>query len=137
MTIPAYCTIGDVEAHTGKGYTGKTNPSRTRVQLIIQTVSQELNGALQAAGYTLPVSSAATDALEMLRGYAALGGAYRAWYAATRGSTVFPAAASWREDYLMALKGLREDLIALPGIDPEDGGTEQFTGLIRSVKLTG
>ena len=137
MAIPTYCVITDVEAHTGKGYTADSQPSRTEVQRIIATAAQELNGALQAAGYTLPIPVTAEAAQGMLKGYNALGGAYRAWYAANRGSTVFPSVESWRIDFRAALKGLRTNEIALPGIDPEDGGNTSSIGIIRSIKLTG
>lgn len=135
MTAP-YCTIADVEAHTGLGYDAESQPSRTEVQRIITMTAREIDGALEAAGYTLPVGASFTDAIEMLKGYNALGASYRAWYAAQRGTAVFPAAVSWRDDYRDFLKAIKKNEIALPGIGPDDGGTEDHIAIIRTVDLT-
>lgn len=132
----AYCTITAIEAHTGLGYDAESKPSRTAVQRIITTVARELDGALQAAGYTLPIADSFTEALDMLKGYNTLGASYRAWYAGQRGATAFPAVVSWQTDFKDALKGISENKIALPGLSPEDGGTEKFIAVIRSISLT-
>lgn len=132
----AYCTIADIEAHTGLGFSADKQPSRTEVNRMISGVAREIDGALQAAGYTLPIGVAFTDALEMLKFYNTLGASYRAWYGAQRGTSVFPAVVSWRDDYRDFLKALKKNEMALPGIGPDDGGTEDYISIIRSIDLT-
>lgn len=135
MTAP-YCTIPDVEAHTSLGYDAESQPSRTEVQRMITGVAREIDGVLQASGYTLPIATSFTDAIEMLKDYNALGASYKAWYGGQRGTAVFPAAVSWQTDYKDFLKALKKNETALPGIGPDDGGTEDFTAIIRTVDLT-
>ena len=136
MAAP-YCTIPQIEAHTGLGYDAESQPSRTEVQRIIEGVAREIDGVLQASGYTLPITSP-VDAVATLRDYNALGGSYRAWYASVQGTAVFPAVVSWREDYLLFLKNLKEGKTGLPGIDlpVEDIDTQLTEVIIRGVEFT-
>lgn len=133
----AYCTIADVEAHTGLGYDAESQPSRTEVQRVIEGIAREIDGVLQISGYTLPISG--TDAIAMLRNYNALGGSYRAWYATERGTAVFPAVQSWREDYLLFLKGLKDGTRGIPGVDlpVETIDTSLTEVTVRGVDFTG
>jgi len=136
MAAP-YCTIAHIETHTGLGYDAETQPSRTEVQRIIEGVAREIDGVLQATGYTLPITSP-VDAVSMLRDYNAIGGAYRAWYASVQGTAVFPAVVSWREDYLLFLKNLKDKKIGLPGIElpVETIQTELTEVVVRGVAFT-
>jgi hypothetical protein len=134
MALPAYCDVSDVETLTGLQFNAGSQPSRTRVQRIIYDTARELDGVLQAAGYPLPITG--SDALGLLETYNTIGASYRAWYAAERGTTPFPAVISWQTDYRAALKALRENEIALPGLEPGDGGPTEFTTILRSPKLT-
>lgn len=136
MATTAYCTIADVETHVGLPINAESQPGRTEVNRIITTVAREIDGVLQAAGYTLPVGPTFLDALEMLKSYNTLGAAYRTWYGAQRGTAVFPAAVSWQTDYREFLKALKKNEIALPGIGPDDGGTKDYEAIIRTVDLT-
>lgn len=136
MAVYPYCSIADIEGHTGVSYTPGSQPSRQEVLNIIRRVSNDLNAVLQAAGYTLPINRANTEAIEFLRGLASLGGAYRAWYAGNRGTATFPAAESWREDYNQAKEDLRNLDSEVPGLTSDNGGSSDDIGVIRSIVLS-
>lgn len=131
----SYCDLGDVEGTTQKKYDAESRPSRTEANRIVRGVASEIDGVLEAAGYQIPVPQEASRALEMLRYYNVLGGAYRCWHAATRGTQTFPAAVSWREDYKDFLERIRNDQQGLPGI-PASADSDQFTASITAIVTT-
>lgn len=131
----SYCTLGDVEATVQLKYGPEDRPSRAEATRIIRGVAAEIDGVLEAAGYTIPIPQAATRALEMLKHYNILGGSYRCWWAATRGTQAFPAATSWREDYKDFLERIRNNDQALPDL-PAGADSDQFTASITAIVTT-
>ena len=131
----SYCDLGDVEGHVQLPFHAESRPSRTEAIRIIRGVATEIDGVLEAAGYTLPIPQVATRTLDMLKYYNALGGAYRCWNAATRGTKAFPAAVSWRDDYKDFLERIRSNDQGLPGI-PESADSDQFTASITAIVTT-
>lgn len=117
MSEFAYCSLADVEGETGFKYDAESQPSRTEATNIIEGVAAEIDGALEAVGYTIPVASTATRALQMLRRYNILGAAYRCWHADVRGTDDFPAVKSWELDFRTFIKNISEGKIKLPGVD--------------------
>jgi hypothetical protein len=120
MSEYAYCTLADVEGETAFKYDAESNPSRTEARNIIEGVAAEIDGALQAVGYVIPVASTATRALRMLRRYNILGAAYRCWHADVRGTDGFPAVESWELDFRTFLQRIIDGKIKLPGVDDTD-----------------
>lgn len=123
----AYCNLADVEGETGFKYDAETQPSRTEAREIIITVAAEIDGALEVAGYTIPIATSETRALMMLKRFNILGAAYRVWHADIRGSDTFPAVVSWELDFRTFIERLIDGKMKLPGVDNDN--------LVSTVKL--
>ena len=62
-----YCEATDVERLTGKDYTTTSAPTTAQVETEIKEAFPEMNGRLQAAGYTVPIPTTATAASLILK----------------------------------------------------------------------
>lgn len=72
----AYASPVDVLAHLSVAtFTGSSRPNASEVGDLLLTASDELDAALTDAKYSVPVATGATAASELLRRYAAIGGA--------------------------------------------------------------
>lgn len=112
----SYCEVENIEAQTGFIYTATSKPTRDEVTTIVEVIAAEIDGVLQAAGYTVPVS--ASTALGMLRYYNILGASYRSWHAGVSGTDRFPKVESWETDYRAFLARIRKGEQQLPGVAP-------------------
>ena len=130
----AYCSLADVEGTTGFKYDAETHPSRTEARNIVEGVAAEIDGVLEATGYSLPIASSATRTLSMLRHYNILGAAYRCWHADVRGPESFPAVVSWETDFREFITRLEEGKTKLPGVGSDD---TRSTIKLRSINITG
>lgn len=130
----AYCSLADVEGTTGFKYDAESQPSRTEARNIIEGVAADIDGALEAAGYSLPIASSATRTLTRLKYYNTLGAAYRIWHADVRGAETFPAVVSWETDYREFITRLEDGKTKLPDVDSDD---TRSTVKLRSIKITG
>ena len=131
----SYCDLADVEGTVQLKFGPEDRPSRAEATRIIRGVAAEIDGVLEAAGYTLPIPQSATRSLDMLKHYNILGGAYRCWYAAFRGSQDMTSPPTWREDYKDFLMGLRKNEIALPDA-PAGTESDQFEASITAIVTT-
>lgn len=72
----SYASPIDVLAHLSVAtFTGSSRPNASEVGDLLLTASDELDAALTDAHYVVPVATGATAASELLRRYAAIGGA--------------------------------------------------------------
>jgi len=70
----SYCVLADLYSYIPKlEYTSTSKPTVTQVETIIDNIAQEIDTALQTAGYELPVTD--TDSLAFLKMLNALGAA--------------------------------------------------------------
>ena len=132
MSEFAYCNLADVEGTTGFKYDAESQPSRTEAREVIIGVAAEIDGVLEAVGYTVPVSSASTRTLAMLKRYNVLGAAYRLWHADIRGTDTFPAAVSWETDFKDFLDRLTDGKVKLPAVDSDNTNS---TVKLRAIKV--
>jgi len=117
MSELAYCNLADVEGEVGFKYDAETQPSRTEAREIIIGVAAEIDGALEAVGYTIPIPASATRTLQMLKRYNTIGAAYRLWHADVRGTDNFPHVQSWELDFRTFLERIIEGKMKLPNVD--------------------
>lgn len=120
-SLGSYCDLEDVEGHTGYHYDGTTQPTNAKAMQIILDISAELDGALKAAGYTLPIPDTATMSLRLLKHYASMAAAYRCWTAMFKGGTPPPGVEAWREDFKEFLEKIEQDKMRLPDYEPTTG----------------
>lgn len=114
----AYCTVADVEALMQIKFShGSGRPLYADVEQMITDVAADLDGVVQAAGYTVPVTTAAAVAL--LRRYNTYGAAVAAWHAGYVSADEPPRVAYWRMQYEAFLARLRRGEQNLPGLTPE------------------
>lgn len=112
----SYCSVDHVAARTGFTYSATSKPTYDEVVEIIANIAAEMDGVLQAAGYTVPVAGA--QAVAMLKHYNVLGAAYQAWHAGVSGTDRFPKVEAWQTDYRDFLSRIRKGEQQLPGISP-------------------
>jgi hypothetical protein len=109
----AYCTTAEVQSLTGLTFSGTSRPTTTEVDEFVSDVAAELDGVLQAAGYTLPITD--SDALNLLGRYNKFGSAVQAWHAGYLSNDEPPRVAYWRTAYENFLNRLRKGEQELPG----------------------
>jgi len=116
-----YCSLDDVQAKTGFKYQGDTIPNTGDALAIVQFVSATIDGALKAAGYTLPIPDEAVMSLTLLRGMSSNGAACQCWRAMFKGQDEPPQIAGFCETYSQFLESLQDNTIRLPDYDPLSG----------------
>lgn len=113
----AYSTVADVEKLMGITFTISGRPSTDDVDEAIISVAADLDGAAQAAGYTVPVTGA--SAIALMKRYNTFGAACQAWHTGYVSQTIAPRADFWCTSYRDFLKALRDGKTQLPGEEPE------------------
>jgi hypothetical protein len=115
----AYCTVADVEKAMQRKFSHNSGfPRYDDVQEYIDGVAANLNGILQAMGYTVPVT--ATDAVALLKRYNTFGAACQAYHAGYRTEDILPPHAEyWCNQYSEFIARLEEGAQQLPGLTPE------------------
>lgn len=73
----AYATVFHVEAQTTRQFTASSKPQATQIVTLLDNVAAEIDSILRSTGFSLPVATTATSALELLEYYNALGVAAR------------------------------------------------------------
>lgn len=72
-----YASAADVSAKlAGFNITATSKPSATQVDRLLANASDELDSILVVLDYAVPVATAATQSMEMLRSWTAVGAAY-------------------------------------------------------------
>lgn len=110
----AYCLVADVQRLTGVTFTSTSRPTTSDVETIIATVSADLDGILNAAGYSVVPAVDAT-ALLLLKQYSAMGAAVQSWHAGFLSDDEPPRVEFWRTQYEAFITRLREGTQVLPG----------------------
>jgi hypothetical protein len=115
----AYCTVENVQAVMQTTFSHSSGfPLYDDVQEYVDTVSSNLDGVLQAAGYTVPVTAA--DAVALLKRYNTFGAACQAYHAGYRTEDILPPHAEyWCQEYRDFLSRIRKGEQQLPGLEPE------------------
>ena len=113
----AYCLITDVQRITGLTFTLTSRPTIEQADAVIDDIAADLDGVLQAAGYTVPVT--ATQALGTLKRYNELGASCDCWHGAYQSQDAPARVARWCGQYDEFLKRIRMGQQQLPGLDPE------------------
>jgi len=113
----AYCTIENVEVLTEISWTDATSPTTTQVESMIDNVANEIDGVLQASGYSVPVSG--TAALELLRSINAFGVGPEAYHATYLVESLPPKVKYWQDRYDKFLASVRAGEVQLPALEPE------------------
>ena len=75
MAVTYYCVIGDIQAKLGRTYSASTKPTSTQVTAFITDTFAEINGVLDARGYSVPIPTTATTATTILKNINVLGAA--------------------------------------------------------------
>ena len=116
----AYCTVDEVEDLMGATFSATSRPNTDEVTAAIDGVSGEIDGVLQATGYTLPVTNA--DALALLKRYTKFGAAAQAWHTGYVSDDEPARVSYWREAYDGFIARLRRGEQQIPGevIDDEE-----------------
>jgi len=112
----SYCTVTDVETLMQIKFSLNSRPNLKQVKEIIAAVAAELDGVVQAAGYTVPVT--ATAAKAVLTRENTLGAACECWHAGYISDTAPARAEYWCEQYAAFLNRLRKGEQQLPGLTP-------------------
>ncbi len=128
----AYCTVAQVEDLMQTKFTSVGKPPKARVEEIVDEVSGELDGVIEAAGYTLPIT--ATAALALLRRYNTYGAAAAAWHAGFILEKDMPRVVYWNEEYQNFLSRLRRGEQYLPGISNDDASDYPAFGIAPAVR---
>lgn len=121
----AYCTVADVENEMGQKFSQSTRPTTDTVETVIDGVSSEIDGVLQAIGYPLPVTN--TSALALLKRYAKFGASAEAWHSGYISDDEPARVAYWRETYSDFIGRLRRAEQELPGEVSEGGPSTGFS----------
>ena len=127
----AYCTLGDLEALMRINFTAATDPTATEVEQMITDIAAEIDGVLQAAGYTVPVTAA--QAVQYLRKMNTFGAGPEAWYAYAMMDSEPPNVAYWRARYERFLEDIREGKLQLPGLEPL-GEEQAYFGIAPGIQ---
>jgi len=102
----------------GIQFTSVSRPKTDEALSAVDTVASEIDGVLQAAGYTLPVTNA--SALSLLKRYNKFGAAAQAWHSGFTSDDEPPHVRYWRETYENFLARLRRGEQELPGADADE-----------------
>jgi len=115
----AYCTVENVEAVMQTKFSHNSGyPTYDDVEGFIDTVASNLDGVLQAAGYTVPVT--VTAAVALLRQYNEFGAACKAFHSTYFPEDILPPRAEyWCQEYRDFLTRIRKGEQQLPGVSPE------------------
>jgi hypothetical protein len=109
----AYATVSNVEAlDAARTFTPANEVTDTDVVGFLTETAAVLDGILTARGYTLPVPTAATSALELLEGYNAIG----AWAFVEQAATISPHRDAAAQAWANAQRMLRDGLIEPAGL---------------------
>ena len=114
----AYCTPDQVENLMQVKFTSASKPSMEKVTELVYEIAGEMDGVIEAAGYTLPITSA--SALALLRRYNTYGVAASAWHAGYITDSDMPRVAYWQQEYKDFLARLRRYEQLLPGESSEN-----------------
>lgn len=115
----SYATLADVQARDpSRTYTASSVPNATQVGMFILDTAAELDGILSSLQYAVPVSTSATVALGMLRGFNALGANCLVQEAAPTSRDRDQARELWED----CKKALRAGDIVLPDASADSGG---------------
>jgi hypothetical protein len=115
-----YASVGSVEAlNSARTFTVNSKPSKLDVEQFLADTAAALDSILRARGYTLPVATTATSALEALGYYNSIGG----WAWAERSAETSPHRDAAWELWKECQQELREGNIELDlGRDTAGGG---------------
>ena len=115
----AYCTVENVQSVMQTQFSHNSGyPTYEDVEGFVDTVASNLDGVLQAAGYTVPVT--AVKAVELLKRYNEFGAACQAYHASYYPEDVLPPRAEyWCQEYKDFLSRIRKGEQQLPGLEPE------------------
>lgn len=115
----AYCTVADVEKTMQRKFSHNSGfPTYEDVEGYIDTVASNLDGVLQAAGYTTPVTG--ERAVALLKRYNTFGASCQAYHAGYRTEDILPPHAEyWCQEYKDFLSRIRKGEQQLPGLEPE------------------
>jgi hypothetical protein len=109
----AYATVSDVRSlNPARTFTGSSRPSASDVIGYLTETAAVLDGILSARNYVLPVPIVATNALELLEGYNAIG----AWYLSETAADSSPHREAAERAWNLAQKMLRDGLIEPVGL---------------------
>ncbi len=117
-TISTYCDLDDVQTLTGYKYEGDSQPNTGDAMGIIEGISAEIDSALKAAGYTLPIPTASERSLKLLRLQAQRGAACQCWHAMFKGASAPTGVTIWCDSYSAFLEGIEENTMRLPDYEP-------------------
>lgn len=108
--MSAYATVADVQALAGLAFGASTLPRTDQVGGFLTETAAVLDGILSAKGYSLPVATSATSALELLEHFNALGGQAKALAAnpAAPKDRRDAAETAWKDAQTMLRDGLIE-----------------------------
>ena len=125
----SYCTPEDVDNLMGiVAFTNATIPDYQETQGFITGRAALLDGAAQAAGYTVPVT--ATQAKALMKEMNIYGAACAAWHAGQVSESLLPPRVEyWCSQYDDFIKALKEGTVQLPGETPQSANDGYF--LIR------
>lgn len=122
----SYCTVPEIETLMSIKFTSASKPTAEKVLELIDDVSGEMDGVIEAAGYSLPVSG--TAALALLKRYNEYGAAAAAWHAGFITDADMPRVTYWHQEYKDFLMRMRKGDQFLPGTTTESGpGDAAFT----------
>ncbi len=122
----SYCTPEDVDTLMGVNvFDAETIPDNPELGQIIAGRAALLDGAAQAAGYTVPVTG--TQAKRLMRDMNTFGAACAAWHAGQISEQISPPRVEyWCNEFSNFLEALREGTIQLPGETPESDNDGYF-----------
>jgi len=116
ITVPtdAYCEVADVERLTGKDYSAVSAPTTGGLETIITEIGSQLNGVLDALGFSIPIAATATKSLAILSNLNATGAAAQAEFAVPGLQEPSLRAESWRMSFDRGVRLLVSRGMSLP-----------------------
>lgn len=124
----AYASAPDVVAHltfAPSGFTATSRPNASQVHHFLYDTAQDLDTALAAQGYSVPISTGATLAFQQMNAWNSIGAALYAGQAMPQGGDGKHVQFLERR-WDVILQGIRDGDLVLPGADKDS-----TTGLPR------
>ena len=125
LSTDCYCELADVQRVSGKTYGASGAPSTTQVEEFVRERFDQIDGALSAAGYSVPIAQSATRAARLLQHINAKGAAADAENARPGQLEPDARATQWAQEFADSIAAIRKGELVLIGVTSTDAQETQ------------